>query len=117
MRFKFDENLPGEMAALFAQAGQDAVTVLDEEIGGANDPDIAAICLSEGRVLVTLDVDFADIRVYPPQSYPGIVVFRLAKQSRDYLLEIGAGLLRELSAASPQGQLWILEDARIRIRE
>ena len=117
MRFKFDENLPGEMAVLFAEAGHDAVTVLDEQIGGAKDPDLAAICLSEGRVLITLDGDFADIRAYPPRRYPGIVVFRLARQSRDYLLEIGVGLLRELHADSLQGQLWIVEDIRIRIRE
>ena len=117
MRFKFDENLPGELAALFAKVGHDAVTVLDEQIGGAKDADIAAVCLGEDRVLVTLDADFADIRAYPPQRYPGIVVFRLSRQSRGYLLEIGASLLRELSSASLQGQLWIVEDARIRIRE
>ena len=117
MRFKFDENLPAEMAALFAGAGHDAVTVLDEQIGGAQDPDIATISLTEGRILMTLDVDFTDIRTYPPQRYPGIVVFRLNRQTRDYLLEIGASLLRELTGASLQGQLWIVEDARIRIRE
>ena len=117
MRFKLDENLPGELAALFAGAGHDAATVLDEQLGGAKDPDIAAICLSEGRVLVTLDGDFADIRAYPPQRYPGIVIFRLSIQTRDNLLEVGASLLRELSGTSLQGQLWVVEDARVRIRE
>ena len=117
MRFKFDENLPAQLAALFAGSGHDAVTVLDEQIGGAQDPDIAATCLREGRVLVTLDGDFADIRAYPPHHYPGIVVLRLSRQSSDHLLEVGASLLRELDRASLQGQLWIVEDARIRIRE
>ena len=117
MRLKFDENLPSEIATLFAGAGHDAVTVLDERLGGAIDPDITAVCLIEARVLMTLDADFADIRAYPPQHYPGIVVFRLSRQTRDYLLEIEASLLRELTGASLQGQLWIVEDARIRIRE
>ena len=40
MRFKFDENLPAQLAALFAGSGHDAVTVLDEQIGGAQDPRI-----------------------------------------------------------------------------
>ena len=40
MRFKFDENLPAQLAALFAESGHDAVTVLDEQIGGAQDPRI-----------------------------------------------------------------------------
>ena len=116
MRFKLDENLPNEMAGLFAEAGHDAVTMLDQQMSGAEDSDLAAICLSEGRILMTLDMDFTDIRAYPPGHYPGIVVFRLSRQSRDYLLEIGTGLLRKLTP-SLQGQLWIVEDTRIRIRE
>ena len=116
MRFKLDENLPNEMAGLFAEAGHDAVTMLDQQMSGAEDADLAAICLSEGRILMTLDMDFTDIRAYPPGHYPGIVVFRLSRQSRNYLLEIGTGLLRKLTP-SLQGQLWIVEDTRIRIRE
>ncbi len=116
MRFKLDENLPSEMAALFVEAGHAAVTTLDQQLGGAQDSNIALVCLREGRTLVTLDVDFADIRAYPPRRYPGIVVFRLGKQSRDYLLEIASGLLRDLTV-SLQGQLRIVEDSRIRIRE
>ena len=116
MRFKLDENLPSEMAELFAEAGHDAVTVFDQQMGGAKDPDLAAICLREDRILMTLDTDFTDVRAYPPQHFPGIVVFRPSRQSRDYLLEIGTGLLLELTT-SLRGQLWIVEDSRIRIRE
>ena len=117
MRFKLDENLPVELAEILVEAGHDAVTVLEERMGGAEDPSIAAICLAEGRILITLDTDFADIRTYPPRRYAGIVVLRLHRQSRDYLLQIGNGLLTEFASASPQGQLWIVEDSRVRIRE
>ena len=116
MRFKFDENLPKEMAALFSEAGHDAVTVLDQQMSGQEDSDIAAVCLNEGRALVTLDLDFADVRVYPPRRYQGIVVLRVSSQLREHLLDVGAGLLGNLNSAL-QGQLWIVEDSRIRIRE
>jgi len=116
VRFKFDENLPREMAALFAEAGHDAVTVLDQQMGGDEDEDIAAVCFNEGRVLVTLDLDFSDIRVYPPQRYPGIVVLRVSSQLREDLLEVGVRLLENLGT-SLQGQLWIVDGSRIRIRE
>ena len=117
MRFKFDENLPLELKGLFVQSGHDAVTVLDQGIGGASDSDIAAVCLAEERVLVTQDLDFADIRTYPPEQYPGIVVLRLAHQARERLLEVGASLLEALAGASPEGQIWIVEDSRVRIRD
>ena len=116
MRFKFDENLPREMAALFAGAGHDAVTVIDQQMGGEKDQDIAAVCLNEGRALVTLDLDFSDIRVYPPHRYPGIVLLRVSSQLREDLQEVGIRLLENLTSTL-QGQLWIVEDSRIRIRE
>jgi len=44
--------------------GHDALSVTDQGLGGSSDPQVAAICKSEGRALVTLDVGFADIRAY-----------------------------------------------------
>ena len=42
--------------------------------GGA-DPTLAEICKRESRALVTLDLDFADIRTYPPAEYPSQSLF------------------------------------------
>jgi hypothetical protein len=36
---------------------------------GHSDAEIAQVCQREARVLVTMDLDFADIRAYPPQDY------------------------------------------------
>ncbi|MDD9995325.1 MAG: DUF5615 family PIN-like protein [Dehalococcoidia bacterium] len=117
MLFKLDENLPRALAGLFAEAGHDAVTVAEQEMAGADDSLIAAVCRSEGRALVTLDMDFADIRNYPPQDYPGLVVFRLSRHGPGRVLAVATRLIEMLPETSLQGQLWIVEDERIRIRE
>ena len=117
MRVKLDENLPVQSKALFAESGHDAGTVLDEGLGGALDSEVAAACLAEERVLVTQDLDFCDIRTYPPTEYFGIVVFRLSTSARDAVLDVGGMLIQQLEGASPGVQLWIVEDSRIRIRE
>ena len=117
MRVKLDENLPVQLKHLFTESGHDAATVLDEGMGGATDAEVTRVCTDEDRVLVTQDMDFADIRAYPPGEYPGIVVFRLTSQSRDALLEVGAKLIETLRNSTPNGQLWIVEDLRVRIRE
>ncbi|MBI5482979.1 MAG: DUF5615 family PIN-like protein [Deltaproteobacteria bacterium] len=62
LKFKVDENLPEAAARIFREAGFDAETVLTEGLGGASDATLAAICKEEGRTLVTLDLDFSDIR-------------------------------------------------------
>jgi predicted nuclease of predicted toxin-antitoxin system len=56
-------------------AGHDALSVLEQDLGGWADPGIASICQAVGRVLVTLDADFADVRAYPPGAIPGFSCF------------------------------------------
>ena len=116
MRFKLDENLPVELAALFREAGHDTVTVGDQKLGGVTDSGLATVCKDEDRILVTFDTDFADIRTYPPDAYPGFVVFRLNDQARDHVLDIGARLLNVLRGATVNGRLWIVEESRVRVR-
>lgn len=117
MRFKLDENLPVELADMFRAAGHDAATALDQNLGGAGDSDLASVCMRERRAIVTLDTDFADIRTYPPDAYPGLVVLRPSAQSREHLLRIGARLLNVLPDETLAGQLWIVEDSRVRVRQ
>ena len=117
MRVKLDENLPLQLKSLFADSGHDIATVLDEGLGGATDSAVLRACIAEERALLTQDLDFADIRAYPPGKHSGIVVFRLASQTRNALLDVGAHLIETLAGSSPKGQLWIVEDSRVRIRE
>ena len=86
LKFKVDENMPVEIAALLVQAGHDALTVPDQQLGGRADPDVANVCQHEGRAVVTLDLHFADIRTYPPANYAGIVVLRLARLDKNQVL-------------------------------
>jgi len=98
MRAKLDENLPVEAAELLRKAGRECDTVDEEGLAGADDPTVAARCQTEERVLFTLDLDFADIRAYPPSEYVGIVVFRPAEASRRQSLELVSRVLPVLSA-------------------
>ncbi len=117
MRFKVDENLPVQCVRQFCEAGYDALSVHDQGLTGATDPRIADVCKDEQRVLVSLDLDFADIRTYPPSESAGIVVFRLKSQDARTLSQIVKRLLVLLREESPVGALWIVEEDKVRIRE
>ena len=80
-RFKLDENLPTAIKAALVDQGHDALTVLDQSLGGNEDYKIAAVCSEENRILIKIDVDFSDIRQYPPGSNPGIWILRPVSQS------------------------------------
>ncbi|MYD65186.1 MAG: hypothetical protein F4X26_04250 [Chloroflexi bacterium] len=117
MRFKLDENVPVTFGRLLADAGHDVATVVDEGLVGAADEVIAEACVDEQRALVTQDLDFADIRAYPPAEYAGLVVLRPRTSARDAVLAIAPTLMQRLESASRAGQLWIVESERLRIRE
>ena len=116
MKFKLDENLPIEAAELLREAGHNAVTVLEQNMGGEPDPDVAAVYQHEGRTLVTFNTDFADIRAYPPEEYAGLLVFRLQQQDKLHVLGVFRRLLPLLNEKTLQGQLWIVEEERVRTR-
>ena len=80
MRFKLDENMPRDAAIRLSNEGHDVETVVDEGLAGEDDPPILQAATDESRILLTFDLDFADIRQYPPGTHAGIVVFRLKDQ-------------------------------------
>jgi hypothetical protein len=86
LRFKVDENLPGEYASILREAAFDADTVFDEKLSGAGDSVLSERCRAEDRVLMTLDLDFANVQAYPPMSHSGIVVFRSKSQDKPTLV-------------------------------
>lgn len=116
MQFKIDENLPVEAAGILRRAGYDALTVFDQRLSGENDPQIAVICREEGRIIISLDLGFADIRSYPPKNQAGIIVLRLKKQDRASVLKMLKRVVEILPEMTPEHRLWIVEEGRIRVR-
>lgn len=116
MTFKIDENLPQDAAELLRSHGFDAETVQQERLAGAKDDVIADTIQREHRVLITLDLDFSDIRAYPPEHYSGIIVLRPKAQDKIAIMSLLRRLLKALENNQPDQALWIVEADRIRFR-
>jgi len=116
MRFKIDENLHEEVAGALRAEGHDAQTVYDEGLRGRPDQDIATACRREQRVLVTLDLDFGNIREYPPEDYPGLIVLRVVDQSRPHVLWVLSQIFDLLEQQPLTGHLWVVSQRGVRIR-
>lgn len=116
MKLKLDENLPGDAAAVFRDAGHDVETVVDEDMGGAVDLDVLAAATGETRALVTLDTDFADARRFPPGTHAGIVVLRLKDQRWAALRPQLERLVSSDVFPQLAGGLAIVTESRIRFR-
>lgn len=104
------------MADDLRAAGYETDTVHDEGLSGEPDTVVTEKARSEGRVLFTLDRGIADIRIYPPEQYTGIVLFRPPTLGR---AAVRAFVRRHLSAILAQdvnGRLIIVTEGTLRRR-
>ena len=118
MRFLVDANLPRSTVALLQRHGHAAEHVRDLGLGQAPDSQIAARVRTSSAVLMTRDLDFADIRNYPPGSYPGIIVLRLPDDAaaQDIVTLVERLLKQSELLTQVPGHLVILEADRVRFR-
>ena len=68
-----DENLSPQHAAELRTEGHDAVAVFEVGLSGATDEQVLRFAVENGRVLVTLDADFANVIRFPPAQTLGVV--------------------------------------------
>jgi predicted nuclease of predicted toxin-antitoxin system len=70
VKIKTDENIPTRVIRLLRENDQDVATVRDEHLVGASDRRLAEVARDEGRILVTLDRGFTDVRLTRPGPTP-----------------------------------------------
>ena len=87
-----------------------------EGLQGASGASLVERCLAEPRVLITLDLDVANVRAYPPEIHDGIIVFR-SNPRINLRSSRNCSVLFVLKQKSPEKELWIIEQNRIRFRE
>ena len=118
MKFVLDANMPRSAKSVFAEA-DDVVHVRDIGLGNASDADILKYALSEQAIVVTRDMDFANIVLHPIASHEGAVVLRVPQSFtvvqiteflKWFLAEIGDKI-------QLQKTLIIVEPNRFRIRK
>lgn len=110
--------MPKSAVAEVSHTGDEALHVQDLGLGDATDAVIATYAQDHGFVLVTRDLDFADVRAYPPATHAGIVVLRLPEHT--VAAEIKAIFSRLLLhrdiVERVSGHLAIVEADRVRVR-
>lgn len=116
MKFKSDENLPEEVAAWLQSAGHDAMTIRAQGLGGQPDEVVASVCAEEGRSLIALDLDFADLRAHAQAEGLGVVVLRPRNQSKAAVMALLERLLPVLARQAVGDDLWLVDERRLRIR-
>jgi len=113
---KLDENLGQTHVRFLQDLGYQADRVHDEGLSGADDDTVWRKVVSEGRFLITLDLDFSDIRRFQLGSHPGILLIRARSKGRGAVLAVLRRVLAEQRLEELRGCLAVADDDLTRVR-
>jgi len=116
MKIKLDENLSRHLKDRLEASNHDVQTARDEDLLSQPDEIIAKAAHKEGRMVFSLDTDFADIRTYAPGTHPGIVVFRPTSFGPLTVNRFVEEFVQAVNLEELTGCLVIVEPGRMRIR-
>ena len=97
-------------------AGTIALTRSKKDLEAAPIADLFRVCVDEGRLLVTLDRGFGDVRLYPPGTHHGIVVLRPHGQSAAMVVSLVGSLLEEHELTEFARANVVVDEVVVRIR-
>ncbi len=116
MRLFLDQMFRVELAVALRAAGHDVVRAEEAGLARAEDPDILAQAIAQGRVLVTLDGHFGDWAVLPLRQHSGVIRLRVHPTTTEDALLVLTALLAGKTEEEFANHLVIASPARVRWR-
>ncbi|MBI5095342.1 MAG: DUF5615 family PIN-like protein [Candidatus Hydrogenedentes bacterium] len=116
MRIKLDENIPARLTGILSSFGHDVDSVEDEGLRGRDDRSVWRAAVSEGRLLITPDMDFSDIRAYPPAAGGGILLVRLRNATQRALIDRIESLFASADVETWAGCAVVASERKLRVR-
>ena len=116
MLIKLDENLSDAHTKFLRQMGHECDRVTAEGLSGATDEVVWQQVCQEQRFFITLDLDFSDVRRFPPGTHPGILFLRPRSRSRQAVLDLLSRIISKYPFDSLQGCLVVADENQTRIR-
>jgi predicted nuclease of predicted toxin-antitoxin system len=111
-----DENLSPQHASELRTQGHDAISVLEAGLSGATDKQVLCFAVENGRVLVTLDADFANVMRFPPEQTLGVIRLKVHPATEERIRQAVRRALLFLQNVDISGRLAVVDDDKIRIR-
>jgi predicted nuclease of predicted toxin-antitoxin system len=116
MRIKVDEDLPWLAVQMLRERGHDALSVIEQGMGGYKDPDLWRVVQAEQRYLVTADKGFADIRLYAPGTHCGVLLLRPDHDGIRPILELLGQVLANYDLQALAQTVSVVTPRGIRVR-
>ena len=97
--------------------GHDVVTTQEQNLAGKVDEVQFQEAISQGRVLITNDLDFSNIRRYPPANHCGIIVLKIRPRILSEVHSVLKTLLDRSSQEHLHQTLVMIDRNKYRLRQ
>jgi predicted nuclease of predicted toxin-antitoxin system len=116
MNFLIDECVYYATTQLLRTWKHDVLTAQEAGLAGKPDEDILAYAVQHERVLITIDMDFSNIRRFPPKSYAGIIVLKIRPRVTEKVHKVLQQVLRDVDEKQLNKTLVIIDQSKYRVR-
>lgn len=116
MKFLADMNISPKTVAFVQALGHEATHLHEQGLQRMPDPAILVKAREEGRVLLTHDLDFAELVAASGAKLPSIVIFRLRSMRPERVNERLRAIVAEQLGVLERGAIVSVSEAQIRVR-
>lgn len=116
MRFLADMGISPHTVAFLQGLGHDATHLHDQGLDRLEDTDILAKARTEGRILVTHDLDFGELIAASGAKLPSIVILRLRNMRPEKVDHYLHTIIGQHGQALDQGTIISITEGQIRLR-
>ena len=111
-----DMNLSPQTVEALQAEGLDIIRVSDVMPGTAKDLEILHYARSQGRILITQDLDFSRLIAIGGYAYPSLVTLRLSTSDPTSITQMLRRVLPQVATALSEGCAVTIDDRNIRVR-
>jgi len=116
VKFLLDQNIRADTLEFLRTLGLDVTSTRELGLEQAADDEIVKIAQTLGAVTITFNMDFADIRFYPPSAHSGVIRLRIEPQTIEVVHPILKNLFTTIPHDQFKGALTTVTKDKIRIR-
>jgi len=116
MKFLADMGVSPQTVEALKDRGYDAIHISEEGLFRMRDAEILEKASQEDRIVLTFDLDFADLLAASVATLPSTIIFRLKKTLPDFVSARLLSVLSDCEGALEFGALVTIEDGRYRLR-
>lgn len=116
MKFLADMGISQSTVNWLRVKGYDAIHLRDERLHKINDKEIIEKALEENRIILTCDLDFADLMAASAGISPSVIIFRLENEKPENVDRRLEQVLDDSLGMLEKGAIISVEETRHRVR-